>query len=50
MPSAASHTESSYVGRFDRGLAILEMLANSGEGIPLTAIAEQLRIDRKSVV
>lgn len=48
MPSAASHTESSYVGRFDRGLAILEMLANSGEGIPLTTIAQQLRIPRSA--
>lgn len=48
MPSAASATPSSHAGLLERGLAILEMLASSAEGIALTVIAEQLQIPRSA--
>lgn len=48
MPSVLSNPQLSYTGLFDRGLAIMEMLASSGEGIALTEISEKLRIPRSA--
>jgi DNA-binding IclR family transcriptional regulator len=48
MPSAVSNAQSSFAGLFERGLAVLEMLASSGEGVPLTEISEKLRIPRSA--
>jgi DNA-binding IclR family transcriptional regulator len=48
MPGTLSTTEPGHAGLFDRGLAILEMLAGSGEGVPLTEISDQLRIPRSA--
>lgn len=48
MPNAVSAVESRYAGLFDRGLAILEVLATSAEGVPLTEISEKLRIPRSA--
>lgn len=48
MASAESNAQSSYAGLFDRGLAILEILASSGEGVALTEISETLRIPRSA--
>ncbi|HDS1737114.1 MULTISPECIES: IclR family transcriptional regulator [Pseudomonas] len=48
MPSAVSTTETTYAGLLERGLAILEMLASSVEGVPLTEISDALRIPRSA--
>ena len=38
----------SYSGVLDRGLAIIELLAESADGLPLSAISEELRIPRSA--
>lgn len=40
--------ELSYSGVLDRGLAIIELLAESADGLPLSAISEELRIPRSA--
>ncbi|SYX90177.1 Pca regulon regulatory protein [Pseudomonas reidholzensis] len=48
MPSAVSTTEATVTGLLERGLAILELLASSAEGVPLTEISEALQIPRSA--
>lgn len=48
MPSAVSNTESTYAGLLERGLAILEMLASSAQGIALSDISDTLHIPRSA--
>ncbi|MCK9801555.1 IclR family transcriptional regulator [Pseudomonas sp. MAFF 302030] len=48
MASAASTTEAGFSGVLDRGLAILELLAGSAEGLTLSAVSDQLRIPRSA--
>ncbi|MBO0368053.1 IclR family transcriptional regulator [Pseudomonas shirazensis] len=48
MSNVASTAESPYAGLFDRGLAVLELLASSAEGSSLTDISEQLQIPRSA--
>jgi IclR family transcriptional regulator, acetate operon repressor len=45
---ASTSQELSYSGVLDRGLAIIELLAESADGLPLSAISEELRIPRSA--
>lgn len=44
----ASNEELSFSGALDRGLAIIELLAGSADGLPLSAISDELRIPRSA--
>ncbi|MGF6754932.1 IclR family transcriptional regulator [Paraburkholderia sp. GAS42] len=45
---ASTSQELSYSGILDRALAIIELLAESADGLPLSAISENLRIPRSA--
>ena len=45
---ASTSQELSYSGVLDRALAIIELLAESADGLPLSAISENLRIPRSA--
>ncbi|MFM0340572.1 IclR family transcriptional regulator [Paraburkholderia fungorum] len=45
---ASTSQELSFSGVLDRGLAIIELLAASADGLPLSAISDELRIPRSA--
>jgi IclR family acetate operon transcriptional repressor len=45
---AGTSQELSFSGVLDRGLAIIELLAGSADGLPLSAISDELRIPRSA--
>lgn len=45
---ASTSQELSYSGVLDRGLAIIELLSGSADGLPLSAISDELRIPRSA--
>lgn len=48
MASTMSSQEPGYSGLLDRGLAILELLSGSAEGMSLSTVSEELRIPRSA--
>jgi DNA-binding IclR family transcriptional regulator len=48
MTDTTSPQELSYSGLLERGLAVIELLASSAEGMPLTTVSEKLRIPRSA--